>query len=152
MFCRHHQSSGATLPRGKPHWHQTKQGTKWKARFKTHTHRPRPAVVNHMHTKALWRIKKRKRNVWAITNKHINNYGTLWDSYYTQGIVLVNVMVIITLLNHVITERKWSLFWMTMNELPCCNYCYCVTSLSDTCTTVYTEQTRNQCTVRIGQQ
>lgn len=78
-----------------------------------------------------------------MTNKLTNNYGTFWGSYNAQGTVLVTVMVILTLLNHVITERKSSLFWITMKEMTCCNYCYCVTSLSDTCTTVYTEETGN---------
>lgn len=32
-FCQHHQSSGATRPRGKPQRHQTKKG---KACFQTH--------------------------------------------------------------------------------------------------------------------
>lgn len=110
-----------------------RRGTERRARFKTHTqeNRPRPAVVNHMRTKDLWRIQK--GNVWLITNKHINNYGIFGSSYYAQGIVLVNLMIIINLLYHVITVRKLSLFWTTIKELPCCNYCYCVTSLSGTC-------------------
>lgn len=58
---QHHQSSGATMPWSKPQWHQTIMGTKWKARFKTHTQRfrPRPAVVNKMFTKSPWKKYKK---------------------------------------------------------------------------------------------
>lgn len=141
-MCRqHHQSSGATLPRGKPQWHQTKKDTEWKAHFKTHTqqNRLRPAAVNHTDTKELWRffyLLFFKRNVWVITNKHINNYGIFQSSNYTRGIVLGNSMVIINMLYHIITVRKLSLFWITIKMLPCCNCCYCVTSLCAKCRTL----------------
>lgn len=114
-----------------------------KLAFKTHTqeNRPRTAVVNHMCTKDLWRIKK--RNVCVITNKHTNNYGIFQSNYCAQGIVLVCPIVIINVLYHIIKEKNLSLFWMTIKVLPCCNYCYWVTSLFDICP-IYCTQNRHE--------
>lgn len=111
----------------------------------THTHPGKQTTAccckSHTHQRPLKNSKK--GNVWLITNKHINNYAILQSSYNAPGIALGNTMVIVNALYHIITERTLSLFWMTIKVLPCCNYCYCVTPLSDICT-IYCTQNRHQ--------